>query len=177
MVDNADKRESDERRPGRVGSDAESTTESQFGDSSEISLDVIFNTLSNKRRRLAIEFLRRKDKSTDLSELSEHIAAVENDKPVAEVTTSERKRVYISLYQAHIPKMEDVGILDFEQDRNGIKLLPRASQLFPYLDIEPGQEASDQPSSTQEAPDQRSEEVRDMAERLRTFADRLEDLS
>jgi len=139
-------------------------------------LDTIFDTLRNKRRRLAIEYLRRKDASIDLSELTEYIAAVENNKPVAQLTSSERKRVYVSLYQTHIPKMENVGILEFEQDRKGIDLLPRARQLFPYLDIEADQEESDQRSHSHEVPGQRSAEVRDLAEELRSFADRLEDL-
>lgn len=175
MVEDVKDRGRDESPSGQAESDPEPTAEKQLEESMDIPLDTIFDILRNQRRRLAIEYLRRKDTSTDLSELTEYIAAVENDKPVDDLTSSERKRVYVSLYQTHIPKMEDAGMLEFEQDRKGIDLLPLAKQLFPYLDIEGSQEESELRPHSHEGPGQRSAEVRDLAEQLRSFADRLED--
>lgn len=164
MVDDDSGQREDESRREEV--DARSSAESEFP------LDVIFDILSNKRRRLVIEYLRKRDGSVDLTELAEHIAAVENDKPVAELSSSERKRVYVGLYQTHLPKMSDAGIVEFEQDMKRISLLPGAVQLFPYLDIDGGQAEPEQRSAIE-----RSADVRDMAEQLHTLADRLADLS
>ena len=153
---------------GRAGSNTASESEG----SAEIPLDVVFGILSNKRRRLSIEYLRSTDGTVGLSELAEHLAAVENDKPVAELTSSERKRVYVSLYQVHLPKMANAGILEFNQDRKRISFLPGASQLFPYLDIDDSQEVVDEPPRVEH-----TGEVREVAEELRMIVDRLEELT
>lgn len=95
--------------------------------------DVLFELLKNQRRREALNFLREQDGRTTLSDMAEHIAAKENDTTVAQLTSSQRKRVYIGLYQCHLPKMDSAGIVDFEKNRGTIELLPAAEQLDPFL--------------------------------------------
>jgi hypothetical protein len=95
--------------------------------------DVLFEILKNQRRREALSFLRERDGRTTLSDMAEHIAAKENDTTVAQLTSSQRKRVYIGLYQCHLPKMDSAGIIDFEKNRGTIELLPAAEQLDPFL--------------------------------------------
>lgn len=101
----------------------------------ELSLDDIFELLKNRRRRDVIAFLRGDaDGNATLGELAEHIAAKENDIEVRELSSDQRKRVYIGLYQCHLPKMDDMGIIDFESNRGQIELLPSVDQLEPYLE-------------------------------------------
>lgn len=104
----------------------------------ELSGDVVFDILRNERRREVLEFLR-DARTTTLSELAEHVAARENDKPVRELTSSERKRVYVSLYQSHLGKMAEAGVIDYDRSRGSVELREEASQCFVYLDIEPGE--------------------------------------
>ena len=79
------------------------------------SKDVLFDILKNERRRRALEYLR-EEPTTTLSDLAEHVAALENDKSVRELTSSERKRVYVGLYQCHLPKMADAGVIQWSTD-------------------------------------------------------------
>lgn len=104
----------------------------------ELSEDVVFDILRNERRRRTLEFLR-DVRTTSLSDLAEHVAARENDKPVRDLTSSERKRVYVSLYQCHLPKMAKAGVIDYDRSRGSIELRGPSSQCFVYLDIEPGE--------------------------------------
>ncbi|MFB6358651.1 MAG: hypothetical protein ABEJ96_06540, partial [Thiohalorhabdaceae bacterium] len=53
----------------------------------------------------------------ELGDLAEHIASIENDKPEVALSSTERKRVYVALYQCHLPKMDDIGVIDFDEDR------------------------------------------------------------
>lgn len=101
----------------------------------ELSLDDIFELLKNRRRREVIDYLRRSDdgKAT-LDELAEYIAARENDIEIAQLSSDQRKRVYIGLYQCHLPKMDELGIVEFEKNRGTIQLLDTVSQLEPYID-------------------------------------------
>lgn len=49
------------------------------------------------------------------------------------LTAHERKQVYVSLYQTHVPGMADAGIVDYES--NSGEIVPRAEifQLKHYL--------------------------------------------
>ncbi len=98
-----------------------------------LSLDVIFEILKNGRRRAVLEYLMETGESVSLGDLAEHVAARENDKPVSALTSGERKRVYVGLYQCHLPKMDDAGIVEFERNRGHIALGENADQLEEYL--------------------------------------------
>lgn len=99
----------------------------------ELPLDVVFDILKNERRRLVLRYLREHEGPATIGELAEHIAAYENDKTVEALSSDERKRAYVGLYQCHFPKMEDAGVID--SDRNlGVSLGSNADRVFDYLD-------------------------------------------
>jgi hypothetical protein len=102
-----------------------------------IRLDVIFDILKNQRRRHVLRYLR-ENQTTTLSDLAEHVAALENDKSVHSLTSSERKRVYVGLYQCHLPRMNDAGVIEFDSDRGRIELNETAEYLEPYLEAGAG---------------------------------------
>jgi hypothetical protein len=96
-------------------------------------LDQIFAILQNHRRRLVLAYLRAHD-STTQGDLARHVAAVENEIPESAVTSTQRKRVYVSLYQAHLPKLDDFGAISFDRDRGTVERTPRTDELLRYLD-------------------------------------------
>jgi len=98
-------------------------------------LDITFEILKNRRRRLVLEYLREDGDTVTIGELAEHIAAIENEITVQQLNAQQRKRVYIGLYQCHLPKMDDAGVIAFNQSRGRIDLDPQAEPLFDYLDI------------------------------------------
>ncbi|NHN49785.1 hypothetical protein G9464_19635 [Halostella sp. JP-L12] len=102
----------------------------------ELSLDVMFEVLKNERRRFVLKYFDENEGPVALGDLAEHVAARENDKPVRELTSGERKRVYVGLYQCHLPKMDDAGIVDFNRNRGRIELGPNADLLDEYLETE-----------------------------------------
>jgi DNA-binding transcriptional ArsR family regulator len=118
--------------PTTDGVETEASTEDATP--AALSLDLIFEILKNQRRREVIRYLREHEQQVTLSDLAEHIAALENDTDVASITSSQRKRVYVGLYQCHLPKMADMGIVQFNQNRGIVALGDRAPQLYQYLD-------------------------------------------
>lgn len=102
----------------------------------ELSLDVMFEILKNERRRFVLKYFEDREGPVALGDLAEHVAAKENDKPERELTSGERKRVYVGLYQCHLPKMNDAGIVDFNRNRGRIELGENADLLTEYLDTE-----------------------------------------
>ena len=104
-------------------------------DPEPLTKDVIFDILKNRRRRRVLGYLRERRTST-LSDVAEHVAALENGKDVGDLTSSERKRVYVGLYQCHLPRMSDAGVIDFDRARGTIELRESTSQVFPHLDLD-----------------------------------------
>lgn len=100
----------------------------------DLPLDQTFEILKNSRRRETLRFLKANGGETTLSEVAEHIAALENDTTVRAITSAQRKRVYVGLYQCHLPKMDDTDVIEFDQNRGTIELGPNAAQLDPYLE-------------------------------------------
>ncbi|UWG47960.1 putative trancriptional regulator, ArsR family [Halanaeroarchaeum sp. HSR-CO] len=99
-----------------------------------LSLDVAFDIVKNKRRRLVLEYLAEREEPVALGELAEHIAAIENDKEVKAINSSERKRVYVGLYQCHLPKMDAAGVVESERNSN-ITLGKNAPDVMKYVDV------------------------------------------
>lgn len=115
--------------------DQQAVSQDQEVEPEPLPLDVIFEILKNKRRRLVLRFIKEQEETpVDLGELAEHVAALENDKSVSALTSGERKRVYVGLYQCHLPKMNDADIVDFNRNRGTIELGENANQLDEYLD-------------------------------------------
>jgi DNA-binding transcriptional ArsR family regulator len=119
-------------------SDGEETSTSE---STTLTKDTTFSVLKNRRRREVLKYLRDHDSEAKLSDLAEHIAAKENDIEIRALSSDQRKRVYIGLYQCHLPKMDDAGVVDFDKNRGDVTLLDQAEELFQYLDN--GDEATD----------------------------------
>lgn len=120
---------------------AQSAEPETQGEPDPLPLDIIFEILKNRRRRLVLSHVKQQeDQSVDLGSLAEHVAALENDKSVQALTSGERKRVYVGLYQCHLPKMDDAGIVDFDRNRGTIELGKNADQLDEYLDTDTGEE-------------------------------------
>lgn len=98
-----------------------------------LEIGEVFELLKNERRRRVIAFLKEQEDGTStLDVLAEHIAALENDVDVAQLTSSQRKRVYIGLYQCHLPKLDEFGVIEFRKNR-GIIHLQDTELLDPYL--------------------------------------------
>lgn len=103
-------------------------------DQSQITQDTVFDILSSARRRYVLYYLRQADEPVDINELARQVAAWENDVSVDELTDQQRKRVYISLYQSHIPKLDSLGIVDHDKDSGAVSLTDDARVVDQYLD-------------------------------------------
>lgn len=104
------------------------------GDTQHLSRDDIFHILQTKRRRDVLRYLQTRTEPVELGELAEQIAAWEQETTVDQLHSTERQRVYISLYQSHLPKLDNRGIVDYDKDRGFVTKTPLAAQLEPYLE-------------------------------------------
>jgi hypothetical protein len=95
--------------------------------------DTIFHTLSNERRRSVIRVLRGRDTVT-VRELTAAVAGIEYGLDPDQLDYRQRKRVYTSLVQTHLPSMASHGLVEYDKDR-GVVTAERSLDTFePYLD-------------------------------------------
>lgn len=99
----------------------------------ELTQDLVFDILSSPRRRYVLYYLRTVGEPVALNDLAEQVAAWENDTTVEELSDQERKRVYVSLYQTHIPKLDSVGIVDYDQQSGQVALTNKVHRIDDYL--------------------------------------------
>jgi hypothetical protein len=99
----------------------------------ELTQDLVFDILSSPRRRYVLYYLRETGETVALNDLAEHVAAWENETEVDQLSDQERKRVYVSLYQTHIPKLDSVGIIDYDQQSGMVELTDRVHRIEDYL--------------------------------------------
>ena len=108
------------------------TTDASGG---ELGKDEVFDLLSNHRRRYALHYCKQTDGPVSTSDLAETVAAWELEKEVSELTSDERKRIYTSLQQTHLPTLADAGMITYENHE--IELTDQTRELEVYMDIVP----------------------------------------
>jgi len=104
----------------------------------EISPDLVFDLLSSQRRRMILYYLHQQEGTATVNEISKEIASMENDVPVEDLTRQQQKRVYVSLYQTHLPKLAQAGVIDYDRENGTVSLTDRVQEIDTYL-VEGGQ--------------------------------------
>lgn len=100
----------------------------------------VFEVLRNQRRRYVLNVLKQGNGPIELGDLAQQVAAWEYETTLEDVTPEQRKRVYTTLQQTHLPKMNESGILSFDSDAGLIEPTDRTADINVYLEIVPGGE-------------------------------------
>jgi hypothetical protein len=100
----------------------------------------VFSVLSNRRRRFALHAVCQRDDAVELGWLARQVAAWEQGISPEEVGSDARKSCYVSLQQTHLPQMDEVGIIEFDERTGTVHPTSAARELDIYLEVVPGRE-------------------------------------
>ncbi|WP_425490689.1 DUF7344 domain-containing protein [Haloprofundus salilacus] len=114
----------------------------QMAEETPLSKDQLFHILQNRRRRDVLWYLRGTEGPVRMRDIAEQVAAWENDTTVEALMSDQRQRVYIALYQEHLPKLDEDGVIDYNKSRGVVERNDIADQFDPYLTNEIVEEAS-----------------------------------
>lgn len=105
-----------------------------------LSTDDVFSILSNRRRRYTLYYLLQNGEDADMRDVVEQVAVWESDAATApeDLNSAERKRVYTALQQNHLPKMADIGVIEYNKSRGDVEPTEQLNELDIYLDIVQG---------------------------------------
>lgn len=94
-------------------------------DDSEFPREQVFDLLNSSRRRYVLYYLQQEGKTVTVSDLADQVAAWENNTSPVELMEEQRKRVYISLHQTHLPKLNDANVIDYNRETSEVHLTHR----------------------------------------------------
>lgn len=83
----------------------------------ELDPDEFFEVTSSARRRMLLELLAEFSGPVEQRDATDMIATVEAD---GTPTSEDEKRVYVSLYQTHLPKLDEWGYVDWDRESGEI---------------------------------------------------------
>lgn len=93
-------------------------TDPKSGDSiSAVPLDIddVATALNNSRRRFTIRYVDENPSPVEVGNLAETIAEIERGQPMEELDAQARKRVYIALIQEHLPTLDEMDVVYFDE--------------------------------------------------------------
>ena len=102
--------------------------------------DEYFKLASHHLRRWSFQYFQKmSEKTTSLEELAEHLAERERARGKtqnAEQTADHERRIAITLYHVHVPKLQESGVVDFDARSKVIRYLggPPRDNRFESID-------------------------------------------
>ncbi|MFP9193544.1 hypothetical protein ACLI4Q_18140 [Natrialbaceae archaeon A-CW1-1] len=96
--------------------------------------DDRFHVLQTSRRRDVLRYLHQSGGAVDIRDLTDWVAAREHETTPEQLNSSQRQRVYISLYQTHLPKLDEYRIVRYDKDRGTVEPTERIEEFVEYLE-------------------------------------------
>lgn len=112
----------------------EHASDSQSPETQPLSEDEIFHILQTNRRRAVISYLLDRDGPIKMGDITEYVTARENETTVENISSTQRQRVYIPLYQSHLPKLEEKGLIEYHKPRGIVRPTEKLETFRPYLE-------------------------------------------
>lgn len=92
---------------------------------------TVYDLLSAERRLHVIDAIKpRRDCSR--SELIDEVAEAEYGRPIEDIDARERKSIAASLYQTHLPKLADYGVISWDRETDMVGAGVRFEQVREY---------------------------------------------
>lgn len=96
--------------------------------SERLSADIREAT-KNLRRRYALYYVTQDGGSVDFNELVTRVASWETGRSPEELDVSTEKSVYSSLYQTHLPILEEQDLVSFDRETKTVSVTDRTKQI------------------------------------------------
>jgi hypothetical protein len=96
--------------------------------------EEVLELLASPRRLHLLNYLLDRGGKARLRELSRDIVASETDTAPEELDSGEIKRVYVSLYQTHVPVLQEHGVIEYDDTERVVSLDDRAGEVVAILE-------------------------------------------
>lgn len=109
-------------------------------DPPELTLDAILQVTKNQRRRRILRYLEPEDGPVAIGDIAEQLAQQEYDCPNGGPTSTQRKRMYVGIYQGHLPKLDQMGVIEFDKEGRTAELGLHGGRVVRFMNRATGDE-------------------------------------
>lgn len=88
----------------------------------------VLAAIANEQRRRAISALRQHETLT-LADLADELAEREYETTIDNIPPEDVKELYMALYHRHLPKLETVNLVDYEQESDLVAATDRTRSI------------------------------------------------
>ncbi|MFB6155981.1 MAG: hypothetical protein ABEJ22_08800 [Haloferacaceae archaeon] len=99
--------------------------------------DHLLGLLADRRRRHAVAVLRAHDGWVSLPDVADEVAEMERGERLSNISPQAVLRVYCALYHTHVPLLESVDLVSYDQQTDAVRLLEDPPELASILDADP----------------------------------------
>lgn len=102
---------------------------------SGVPLALSFSVLCDGRRRTVLSTLANGTGTASLSQLVDEVASWEYEVPRDRLTSQQRKRAYVGLYQTHLPRMDGAGAVTYDGDAGSVSITERGRSIHEQWEL------------------------------------------
>lgn len=97
-------------------------------------IDAAFGVLADGHRRRVLACLRETEGTVALVDLAREVAVRTAETPLGEVSSDAVRQVYLELYHTHLPKLAEMGAVEFDADHNSVRQGPAFAEFVALVD-------------------------------------------
>lgn len=95
--------------------------------------DTLLELCQEQHRRIILAVLATEKRSLTVNDLTKVVVKYNHHMPVIELSEGESKEIRTSLLHVHIPKLEDLSLVTYDQERQQVEPTSQFDQLQPQL--------------------------------------------
>ena len=95
--------------------------------------DTVLELCQDHHRRIVLAIFATEKRSLTVNDLTKAIVKHNHHVPLTEVPREETTQIRQSLLHVHIPKLKDLSLVDYDQERQLVEPTPQFEQLQPQL--------------------------------------------
>lgn len=96
-------------------------------------LDTMLNICGHKHRRIVLATLVNQQQSLSIDDLTNAILKYNHHLPRTEIDDETAKRIHVGLYQVHLPKLAEAGVIQYDPERKVAELTAQAGREDSHL--------------------------------------------
>ena len=86
--------------------------------------DEVLSAIANEQRRTILDSLNSaSEKTLDYDTLVDRVADAVRDEGAEEISDEQRQRVRIALHHTHLPKLEEIRVIDYEAETDHVQFV------------------------------------------------------
>lgn len=99
-----------------------------------LSGDALYGILSDRRRRDVLYHLNESEERVELADLAQAVAVRETGSEEGSVSATDLRRVHVSLYHAHVPKLAAANAVAFDRSERTVALTETGHEVVAELE-------------------------------------------